>query len=330
VTMRYAHIVQLVAAPWAIREDVLAIILHAVESRVRGQRLTDEEIAAKVGEKSGRPEPQRVNGVAVLPLHGVVSQRMNLFSEISGGTSTEKFGQQFQEALADQETQAIVLDIDSPGGSVYGVEELAQAIYNARGDKPIVAVADSLAASAAYWIGSQADEFVVSPGGQVGSIGVFSAHEDWSKFYDTAGIKTTLIAAGKYKTVGNEYEPLSEDGRGVMQAAVDEYYDLFLRAVARGRGASLADVRKGYGEGAVLQARPAVQAGMVDRIETLSDVVRRLSSPQGRRAVKVRQAAQSATGTATGQEPVTATPQESSPRSALGELLRIQSEEFTN
>jgi capsid assembly protease len=321
---RYARVIRAVVEhPWAIVPAVLETILGVIQMRVDGARLSADEIQARVGSPT-RPEAQRVGNVAILPLHGVLAQRMNMFMEISGGTSTELFGQQLRAALADPEVAAVVIDIDSPGGSVFGIEELAQAIFNARGDKPIVAVADSLAASAAYWLAVQADQFVVSPSGQVGSIGVFAVHEDRSKADETAGVKHTLIKAGKHKTAGNEYEPLTEDAQAVMQANIDEYFDLFVRAVARGRGVSPSAVRNGFGEGAALPARPALAAGMVDRIETLSDVVTRLSSPQGRRAARTQASASTRASDATPQEPETATGQEPSLSRLDAERLRIE------
>lgn len=308
---RYARIARAVQEhPWAILPGMLDTLLGVLQARLAGERLSAETIEAKIGGAPARPEPQRVGAVAVLPLHGVVAQRMNMFMEISGGTSTEVFGQQLRAALADPEVAAVVIDIDSPGGSVFGVEELALAIHGARGGKPIVAVADSLAASAAYWIGAQADQLVASPSAQVGAIGVFQVHEDRSEADKLAGMRYTVLKAGRYKAAENPHAPLSDEAASVMQATVDDYYDLFLRAVARGRGVSVSDVRNGFGEGAVVAARSALAAGMVDRIETLSDVVARLSTPQGRRSART-QAIGAAGGTAaTPQEPLGATGQE--------------------
>src|SRR5690606_12609791 len=107
----------------------------------------------------------------------------------------------------------IVLDVDSPGGGVYGVAEFAEEIYKARGQKRIVAVANSMAASAAYWIATAADELVVTPGGEVGSIGVYMLHEDWSGAYEKAGIKPTVIKFGENKAEGIDVEPLSESAQ---------------------------------------------------------------------------------------------------------------------
>jgi ClpP class serine protease len=131
-------------------------------------------------------------GIAVIPIYGVITQRGNMVDDVSGPgmVSTQIVTQMLRQAVADEAVSQILLDIDSPGGSVYGVSELGDAILSASAQKPVVAIANSLAASAAYWVGSQAGEFYVTAGGEVGSIGVWQAHQDYSKAMDEAGVKT--------------------------------------------------------------------------------------------------------------------------------------------
>lgn len=217
-------------------------------------------------------------GIAVLPLYGVVTQRGNMIDDISGpgSTSTQKFTSALRQVLADDTVGQILIDIDSPGGSVYGVAELAAEIVKARAQKPVVAVANSLAASAAYWIGCSAGEFYVTPGGEVGSIGVWQAHFDYSKALEEEGVKPTLISAGKFKVEGNPYVPLDPEAQAFMQSRVDDYYNAFIKAVAKGRGVSVADVRDGMGEGRVLGADAALAAKMVDGIATFDDVLAKM------------------------------------------------------
>jgi capsid assembly protease len=117
---------------------------------------------------------------------------------------------------------------------------------------------------------------VVTPSGQVGSIGVYCAHQDESKALENEGIKINLISAGKFKVEGNPTEPLSPDARAAIQDKVDAYYSMFVNAVARNRGAAAADVRNGYGEGRMLLASDAVKARMADRVATLDDVLAKL------------------------------------------------------
>ena len=131
-------------------------------------------------------------------------------------------------------------------------------------------------ASAAYWIGCSASEFYVTPGGEVGSIGVWQAHQDYSKALEEAGVKTTMISAGKFKVEGNPYSPLDAEALSFMQSRVDDYYAAFTKAVARGRGVPIAQVREGMGQGRVLGADAALAQNMVDGIATLDDVIKKM------------------------------------------------------
>lgn len=276
---------------WAILPTKLEAMRAALDIRVAGGTLTTDEVAQRIGAgaavwevrhvepESAAPRPApRANGgtIAVLPLFGVISQRANLLTQASGGTSTEMFASAFKQTISDDTIGAVVLDVDSPGGSVQGVDELASLIYESRGRKPIIASANALAASAAYWIASAADELVMTPSGEVGSIGVIALHEDRSRERDTRGITTTVVSAGKFKSEGNPFEPLAEEGRSFIQLRVDDYYTMFTRAVARQRNVPVDRVRSGYGEGRVLGARAALAEGMVDRLETFDDTITRV------------------------------------------------------
>jgi signal peptide peptidase SppA len=142
----------------------------------------------------------------------------------------------------------------------------------------VVAVANSLAASAAYWIGCSASEFYVTLGGEVGSIGVWQAHFDYSKALEEEGVKPTLISAGKFKVEGNPYLPLDPEAQAFMQSRVDDYYNAFIQAVAVGRGVAVDDVRNGMGEGRVLGADAALAQRMVDGIASFDDVLARMQA----------------------------------------------------
>lgn len=325
---RFQHVIAaLREQPWAMEASAFEALVEIVARRIDVGKLTSEEIAAAIGDRergSGAAIP-RVGSVAVLALHGPMSQRMNLFSAISGGTSTEIFGRDFDAAIADPEVAAIVISIDSPGGSVAGTAELADKIFKARGaGKPIVAVSDSQAASAAYWVGSQAHEFVASPSSLVGSIGVVTQHRDVSKAETEMGVKTTVIAIPAAKAEAHPYTPLSEEALAGIVATMQPFYDLFTKAVARGRGVAASAVKEGYGEGRQLAAVPAKAAGMVDRIESLSDVIARVSTPQGRRAVLQAQSPSLPETTTVQDPPLADTTQESRPRAPWRALFDTQ------
>lgn len=278
---KYQHIAaSIFDTPWAITAPKLREITAFIQFAMAGGKFDAEELAARVGS----PAPGRVSrsqgAIAVLPLYGTITQRANMMSDFSGGTSTQLFANAFRQAMADDTIKAIVIDADSPGGSTDGVAELADEIYQARGSKPIVAQANSLMASAAYWIGSACDEIVATPGAQVGSIGIITAHLDESAAMEQAGIKATIIAAGKYKAEGNPTEPLSPEAIADVESRMGYFYNLFTGAVARGRGVSQSQVIDGYGEGRVMTPDTALKAGMIDRIATLDQTLARLG-PQG-------------------------------------------------
>lgn len=287
---RYRRIVEAVfGSYWAIMPEKLEAIVAFLELQAKGVKFTPEEIAARIGAKKEAAARAGGNGsaanaVGVIPIYGIISQRVNMMDDISGpgGTSTERVARDLRAMLGDPAVKSIVLDIDSPGGTVYGVEELANEIYRARGQKPIVAVANSLAASAAYWIATAADELVVTHGGEAGSVGVYSTHTDMSKWIEDEGMRVTLVSAGKFKTEGNPYEPLGAEARAAIQGRVDDYYGAFTRGVARNRGTTTATVRDGFGEGRVVGAADAVKMGMADRVGTFDETVARLAKGQGK------------------------------------------------
>ena len=301
---RYSHIAQAVfGQPWAIEPETYAKIVDLVHLRNAGVTLTRADVEARIGgDGRDRPETDVVGGVGVISCFGVIAQRMNLFASISGGTSTEQMTAEFRALRDDPKVKAILFAIDSVGGTVYGVEELASEIRESRGTKPIIANASSLAASAAYWIGSQADRLFVTPGGDVGSIGVMSAHTDVSGAAEKAGIKTTFISAGKYKTEGHAFGPLSEDALAYRQKQVDATMTRFVRAIAAGRGVSEAAVRTGFGEGRLVNAADALALGMVDGIEPLDTTLARLQQ-----AAPASTSLTRASSADTRQEPVAAT-----------------------
>jgi len=276
LVMRYSYVMKaFVETPWAILPYKLAILEEIVIRHVAGEKLDPDEVQMRIhGAK--RPVDRRMGSVAVLPLFGTIFPRANLMTQVSGATSAEMFGRQFGELVKDPEVGAIVLDVDSPGGQVGGIEELSKQIYKSRGIKPIVAVANHVMDSAAYWIGSAADEVVITPSGEVGSIGVFAVHEDISKQLEQDGINLTVIKEGKYKAEGNPWEPLSEEAKAAIQVRVSEAYEAFITAVAINRGVTLADVRNGFGEGRAVGARQALELGMADRIGTLDETLDRL------------------------------------------------------
>lgn len=224
-----------------------------------------------------RANPQAPGSVAVIPLIGFMQKREDIFTRYGFATSTDAFVMRVAQAVNDPTIKAIVFDIDSPGGMADGMEEAGTAIRGMRGGKPMVAVANTMMCSAAYGVGSGADEVAGSPSATVGSIGVWTMHVDESGLDEQMGIKVSLISAGKYKVAGNPFEPLSEEARGRIQDMVNQHYSSFVNLVAKNRGVAASAVRSGYGEGGVLLSPAAQEAGLIDRVATLDETVRRFA-----------------------------------------------------
>lgn len=231
----------------------------------------------------------RAGRIVVLHLLGSIVPRSAMVDDVSqSGASMIEFGRAFDAAAADPDVTAIVIDVDSPGGAVDLVPETAAKIRSARReDRPIIAVANTLAASAAYWVASAADELVVTPSGEVGSIGVYMMHEDLSRALEAEGVAVTFISEGPRKVEANPFEPLTAEARIALQANVRHYYDMFVRDVAKHRGVPVAMVRadpekseEHFGGGRVLTAEEAVRRGMADRVDTLEGTLARLQSPR--------------------------------------------------
>lgn len=252
---------------WALEPAVL----HQVGAFLSG----DTSVRAAITRTPAQPRTQWY--ISVIPIHGIIEHRSSLLAELFGGTSVEGIRAAFRAAIADPDVRGVVLSVDSPGGGVAGVTELAAEIRAARGTKPIVAIADTVAGSAAYWLASQADTLLVTPSGKVGSVGIYAVHQEASRLLDAEGITTTVISAGEHKFEGNEFEPLTDDARAAIQKQVDSFYELFVNDVAKGRGVSAEKVRADYGKGRTMLPREALAAGMVDGIDTLEGALRRVS-----------------------------------------------------
>lgn len=268
------------ATPLAIQPEKLEAIRALLLLRAAGGEVPPERVAEVVAAR--RPDGVVVTGkVAVLPVFGVLAQRVGMAERASGGVSTEEIGATLDGLAADRQVSKIVMAFDSPGGSVYGVQELADKVRAVAQQKKVVAVADSVAASAAYWLASQASELYVTPGGQVGSIGVLAAHQDTSKAEEQAGLKTTYVTSSPHKAEHAPEAPLSPEALAELQAKVNHYHALFVKAVARGRNATEARVNADFGQGRMVTARDAVTRGMADGVATLEQVLRRLGAEGG-------------------------------------------------
>ncbi|WP_175760537.1 S49 family peptidase [Burkholderia anthina] len=182
-------------------------------------------------------------GIARIPIQGTLVHKLGTLHPWSGMTGYDGIRALLSLAMEDPEVRAIVLDIDSPGGEVAGCFDLADSIYEARGQKPIWSILTESAYSAAYAIASASDRIIVPRTGGTGSVGVICMHVDFSKALTQSGIDVTLIHYGDRKADGNEYSPLSKDARARVQADVNTMGELFVETVARNRSLTAARVR---------------------------------------------------------------------------------------
>jgi signal peptide peptidase SppA len=213
------------------------------------------------------------NGVAVVEVLGSLVQRGTGMSAASGLTGYNALAAELDAAMRDPMVRGVVLDMDSPGGEVAGAFELASFIASAT--KPIYAVANELAASAAYLLASAADRVFVPQTGLVGSVGVVMLHVDRSRANDRAGVTYTPIFAGAKKVDGSSLGPLTESARAEAQTRVDMVYRLFVDAVAQRRGMTPDAVRAT--EAGILTADAAKAAGLADVVGTLGDAVQAMA-----------------------------------------------------
>lgn len=202
-------------------------------------------------------------GTAVIPIHGTLVNRCN---DTACGTMTgyNMIQSALSAAIADDDVQRILFDVDSGGGEVSGCAETAKAISDAGKVKPTMAFVDSSCYSAAYWLASAANKVVALGSGGVGSIGALMVHTEYSKALSEEGIKVTIIRAGEKKAAGNPYEPLSDDFIKDMQAGVNKARLDFATAVAEYRGLDLSAVLGT--EAAVFSAKDAMGLGLVDEL----------------------------------------------------------------
>lgn len=264
--------------PWSLTPPMMAVVAGILARRLAGVDSDAEIERLALVNRKALPQP-KVGSVGIIPVYGVIAPRMNLMTEMSGGTTYEKLGQQLNEAMHVPSIKTIVLDIDSPGGSVAGNAEFATQLLKARAEKPIIAVAQYTCASAAYHLASCCTSVYAAPSALVGSIGTYLMHDDITAALEQMGIKRTFISAGKGKLLGNPAVPLDDAGRARLTAMVDDAYQQFVDNVVRGRGAGMtaATVRNDW-QAHLYSAPDALTLGMIDKVQTLEETLSRLLS----------------------------------------------------
>lgn len=279
--MRFAHLAQrLFNTPLAIHPDKAEVIMAALAERLgiasmvrlNGDAIALEPVAFYGDEEYDHSEREssRDRGydmagpVAVIPVHGTLVQKTGTLRPFSGMTGYDGIRQAFLMALEDSSVEAIVLDVDSPGGEISGLFDLSDTIYGARDRKPIHAILGEVAYSAAYALASAADRITVPRTGGTGSIGVICMHVDWSRALDQAGIKVTFIHYGDRKADGHSEIPLSKEAFASFQRDIDTMGELFVQTVARNRNIAASVVRDT--EAACYLGASGVEIGLADAV----------------------------------------------------------------
>lgn len=283
--MKHPHLLAwALSTPWAMRPEAMAAYAMVLAAHYGSPGAMAAAVSGFKSQSGSEPQAAaassgggtRSGSVAVIPVVGPIVEWPGQIDMCEGGTSTRQVSALLTQAESDETVAGLMMVFSTPGGSVYGVQEVGDTINRVKSKKPVFGVAQSLAASAGYWMLSQCTEAYCSPGGEVGSIGVYSGHKDISKALELAGVKIELFSAGKYKTEGHPFGPMDAEGKAFQQQRAQDYYGAFTKAVARGRGVPIDAVRNGMGEGRVLGADAALAEKMIDGVASMEEVLAKL------------------------------------------------------
>jgi signal peptide peptidase SppA len=266
--------------PLALPDDPAAERIVAMR-RPEASRFVGEWPASE-GQEGGRSrsiEPFKLTrqGVGVITVTGTLINRGAFIGSYSGETSYEGIKHQLARAAADSRVKSLILDLDTPGGEANGGFETAQAVREVAARKPVIAIANGMAASAGYALASGATRIIAAPSAISGSIGVALLHLDFSRQLDQEGVTPTLVFEGARKMDGNPLQPLSEDARETLRGEVHRYYELFIDTVTAGRGRRTPSSAARATEGRVFIGREAIDARLIDDVGTFEEVLGELT-----------------------------------------------------
>lgn len=293
------------ASVWAMEPDTLQKMWGIAYRHALGVRLSAQEVVEITGHEpmadsrerkqaerrdpEARERSEEIDGkryelagsVALVPVSGVIAKYASQVNGVSQprGTSVQAIRAAVREARADAMVGSVVLRVESPGGTVDGVEELAAELAAMRGDggAPVLAYAEGPMASAAYWIASSAREVYATTSARVGSIGVYTVLPDTSKMFEQAGVTMHLVKAGQFKGIGERGVPVSADQLAKVQERINDVMTLFTASVERGRKRS-AETVAGWATGDIWMAGKAHEMGLIDGVKPLAALVDELNS----------------------------------------------------
>lgn len=265
--MRFEQCIRRVyTEPWLIIPEMHRRIADVLEMHITGK--AHEAGIMDLFGPAEKPKAEIVDGVSVIPVKGVISKDISAMEQTSGAVDVDAISDLIEDAMNDESVRAMVLDVDSPGGTVTGVPELGDKITEARDEKPIIAHTSSLMASSAYWISAGASAIYASKSGVVGSIGVYLPIIDEQDYYQSRGVSVDLIKAGKFKGAGYPGTRLTDDQRADLQDGVDYLFNQF-----RGHVTASRKVQIDAMEGQTFYADQGIDVGLVDSISDLATAI---------------------------------------------------------
>lgn len=237
-----------------------------------------------IGQESEESIARNVNGVAVIPVTGVLCDEMSWMVRWGMASSYQQLEKEFVQQIGSDQIKAVAFYFDTPGGSAIGCKRLADIIFAARGSKPIVAYTQKLCCSAGYYMAAACDRIEATADALVASVGTIYTHIEMSGFLKEIGYSAEVItnSGSPKKGHGNMYQPLSDEARQTLQSYVESYGQPFIADVARYRGISPADVLKSYGQGDSIRADMAAKGGVIDAIVgSVDETIKSLTNPAG-------------------------------------------------
>jgi signal peptide peptidase SppA len=261
------------SAAWALPQPILEEMIAIADRQLSDlEAVAAKQAAPLVGTRGGVLR----DGVAILAIDGPIFRYANLFTELSGATSLEQLALDFQAAIDNPQVKAILLNVDSPGGEVTGIHEMAAMIQDLKKKKPVQCYAGGTCASAAYWLASATDRIVANATAVLGSIGVVSTWTDRSKAREAQGVRTIEFVSSQ--SPNKRPDPNTDGGRAQIQALVDRVAEEMIGQIAAFRGKTPQQVVDDFGAGGVKVGKDAVAAGMADAIGTFEATLAELAA----------------------------------------------------
>lgn len=260
--------------PWLITPEMHKVLTDIAKNHAEGGTAEDVQhaLAAKMDEKEKTKEYEVVGNVAVIPVEGVIAKKFSNVLRSSGVTSVDILEKLIIKAVDDRTVDCIMLNFDTPGGTVRGVPEAAVTIRAARETKPIMAFADGMMCSAGYWLAAQANVIYASASSDVGSIGVYQPFLDQSRFAEMQGLRVEMFKSGRNKGAGYPGTSLTDEQRQIIQDRVNTIGIQFRQAVRAGRaGVEVSDEDM---QGQSFDAETALARKLIDSITTFDVAMR--------------------------------------------------------